>query len=545
MLLPSKSLSRFFILVTVFAFSGCGAVNSLKSVSTDDSEESNAKGEITYKTVKSETAPIKLTEECEVSAEHVAEAEPFLPPDLWDRIRAGYTLDSIHNKRVQQQLNWYAKHPKYMERVAKRGERYLHHIVTELERRDMPLEIALLPIVESAFDPFAYSHGRASGIWQIIPGTGKSLGLKQNWWYDGRRDIVASTDAALTYLQRLHKRFDGDWLLALAAYNSGGGNVSKAIRRNKKRNKPTDFWHLDLPNETKAYVPRLLALSHLVKHPQNYALTLYSIPDAPYFESVHIGSQIDLAQAADLAELDMDVIYHLNPGFNRWATDPKGPHDLLVPHGTGEKFKLKLAAIPEDHKVTWDRYTIKSGDSLSTIARKYKISVASLKAINDMRSNLIRAGKTLIVPIATKNDSFYSHSQSQRLASRRALAAKSATGKKMTYTVKKGDSLWSIAKRFGIRSTKIARWNNMALRDPIKPGQTLVLWSKTPFLADSSGEKVVRKVKYRVRNGDSLARIADKFQLRIKDILRWNEIDASKYLQPGQSLTLFVNVKGS
>ena len=535
--LRTSQLSLLFVLSTLF--SGCGGLTQLKTSSnfekTDDALKKSVVEPLPY---------LNLGDECEVSNERIDLAEAYEPPDLWDRIRDGYALKPSKNKRIQQQLNWYVKHPNYMERVAKRGERYMYHIVNEIERRDMPLEIALLPIVESAFDPFAYSHSRASGIWQIIPGTGKSLGLKQNWWYDGRRDIVASTDAALTYLQQLHKRFDGDWLLALAAYNSGGGNVSKAIKRNKKRNKPTDFWNLDLPKETEAYVPRLLALSQLVQSPEHYSLTLYSISNSPYFEAVHIGSQIDLAQAAELAELDMDVLYHLNPGFNRWATDPKGPHDLLVPFGKGEKFKLKLQAIPEDHKVTWDRYTIKSGDTLSTIARKYKISVASLKAINDMRSNLIRAGKTLIVPIATKNDHFYSHSQSQRLATRRAQAAKSESGQRMTYTVKKGDSLWSIAKRFGIRSTKIARWNNMALKDPIKPGQKLVLWSETPFLADSSGEKVMRKVKYRVRNGDSLARIASKFQLRIKDILRWNEIDASKYLQPGQSLTLFVNVKG-
>ena len=489
---------------------------------------------------------IPLDPECLISHEEIDALPAHTNPDIWDRIRDGYALPEIHNKRVDQQLKWYAKNSRYMERVGKRGERYLFHIVNEIEKRNMPMEIALLPIVESAFDPFAYSHGRASGIWQIIPGTGKGLGLKQNWWYDGRRDVTASTDAALTYLQQLHKRFDGDWLLALAAYNSGGGTVNKAIRKNKKKGKPTDFWHLALPRETRAYVPKLLALAHLVKNPTEYGQTLHSVPNEAYFASVETGSQIDLAHAAELAEIDMDVLYHLNPGFNRWATDPKGPHALLVPVDKAEKFALKLEAIPDNSRVTWDRYTIKSGDSLSTIAAKHKISVSSLKAINELKNNRIRAGKTLMVPVAARPDQHYSYTQTQRLAKRRASSAKKQSGNKINYVVKQGDSFWSIAKKYGVRSTKIARWNNMGLRDPIKPGQTLVIWTKAPTLASNgSGKQMIRKVSYKVRNGDSLHRIADKFQLRVKDIMQWNQIDPSKYLQPGQSLTLYVDVTNS
>ena len=493
---------------------------------------------------------VELPEECFITLEALNDIPAIPGPDLWDRIRNGFALTLEDNKRVKQQLNWYKRHPSYMNRVAQRGERYLFYIVDQIEARNIPLEIALLPIVESAFDPFAYSHGRASGMWQIIPNTGKGLGLKQNWWYDGRRDVVASTDAALNYLEQLNKRFDGDWLLALAAYNSGGGNVSKAIRKNKKRGKPVDFWHLDLPKETKAYVPKLIALAKLIKNPEQYGLDLYSIANKPYFQVVNTESQIDLAQAAELADIDMAVLYHLNPGFNRWATDPKGPHQLLIPIGKAEGFEQKLSAIPLQERITWDRYTIKSGDSISTIAAKHKISVASLKSINGLKSSRIRAGKTLMVPIAKKNETFYAYTQNQRLIKRQNSSSKRQKGQKINYTVKPGDSFWSIGKQFRVASVKIARWNNMGLRDPIKPGQKLVIWtSKTAKAAapsnttlDNSGQKIIRKVSYKVRNGDSLHRIADKFQLTVNDILQWNSIDQSKYLQPGQSLTLFVDV---
>ncbi|MFL0799351.1 MAG: LysM peptidoglycan-binding domain-containing protein [Agarilytica sp.] len=460
--------------------------------------------------------------------------------DLWERLRKGYQIPKHSNRRIEMELNWYAKHPSYMKRVSERANRYLFHIVEAIEKRNMPMEIALLPIVESAFDPFAYSHGRASGMWQIVPGTGKMLGLKQNWWYDGRRDVLASTEAALTYLERHHKRFNGDWLLALASYNSGAGNVSKAIRKNKRLGKPTDFWNLDLPKETKAYVPRLLALSMLVGNPKKYNIALTPIFNKPYFAPVAIGSQIDLAQAAALADIDMDVLYHLNPGFNRWATDPHGPHELLVPADKAEAFAAKVASIPKGERVTWERYTIRNGDSLSTIAQKYKVSVASLRSINQLRGSSIRAGKTLMVPVATKSGKHYSFSVEERVAKRYASTAKREKGQKIDYIVQRGDSLWSIGKQYKVSPSKLAKWNSMAPRDPIKPGQKLKIWTKTAQTTSKSG--VIRKVSYRVRNGDSLARIAQKFSLRVNDILKWNQINKTKYLQPGQKLTLFVDV---
>ena len=474
---------------------------------------------------------------CQIRGTELEEFELPNKVDLWQRIRAGFQLPPISNQRVQQELDWYAKHPSYMSRVSERGSKYLYYIVEELDKRGMPMELALLPIVESAFDPFAYSHGRASGMWQVIPGTGKMLGLKQNWWYDGRRDIVASTDAALDYLEQLHKRFDNDWLLALASYNSGGGNVNKAIRKNKKRHKGLDYWSLDLPKETEAYVPRLLAIKALVETPDIYSVQLHPVPNEPYFTAIDVGSQIDLAQAAELADMSMDEFYSLNPGFNQWATDPDGPHTLILPQLKADTFHQRLAATPEAQRVTWHRYVIQPGDALTTIAKKYKTTVDSLQAINDLHGTNIRAGKTLLVPMASADAQFYTYSLPQRVKRKQA----KGQGHKLQYVVQSGDSLWTIGRRYKVSSAQIASWNAMAPTDPIRPGQKLVIWNKlTTKTTDSSA--VTRKVAYQVRSGDSLARIADKFNLRVGDILQWNQVNPKKYLQPGDRLTLFVDV---
>lgn len=521
-----------FALSASFLF-GCSALPDLASRTTDDGRDHSSR----FKRKSLSQWYVQSLDLCHIRG---TELEDFVLPreaDLWQRIRGGFQLPPINNQRVQQQMGWYGKHPSYMSRVSERGSKYLFYIVEELEKRDMPLELALLPVVESAFDPFAYSHGRASGMWQVIPGTGTMLGLKQNWWYDGRRDVVASTDAALDYLEQLNRRFDGDWLLTLAAYNSGAGNVWKAIRKNKQQGKPTDYWSLDLPKETQDYVPRLLAIKALVQKPEAYSVKLFPVANEPYFTAIDVGSQIDLAQAAEFAGMSMDDFYELNPGFNQWATDPEGPHMLVLPRSKAEAFAQRIATIPLDQRVTWQRYTIDAGDTLSTIAHKHKTTVGALQEINGLEGNRIRAGKVLLVPIATASAQHYSHSAPQRVKRKQA----KGKGQKVEYQVASGDSLWSIGKRYKVSSQQIATWNNMAPGDTIRPGQKLVIWNEGGAQQTNSSA-VTRKVAYQVRQGDSLARIADKFNLRVDDILQWNQVNPKKYLQPGDRLTLFVDV---
>ncbi len=468
--------------------------------------------------------------------------------DLWNRLRQGFALDhEVDNERVRDQLNWYASHPKYIERVVDRGSRYLHYILNETEKRGLPTEFALLPVVESAFDPFAYSHGRAAGIWQFIPSTGKYFGLTQSWWHDDRRDIVAATDAALRYLERLTERFDGDYTLALAAYNSGGGTVSSAMRRNRKANRPTDFWSLNLPRETRHYVPKLIALAKIFDKPEEYGVTLPPLEDAPYFEVVETGSQLDLAQAAELSGVDIDEIYLLNPSYNRWATNPDGPHRLLVPVDNAEKFRTALANFPVDQRVSWQNYSVRSGDSLITIARKFNTTTSVIQQVNKLNSDLIRIGQNLLIPSASRGSDAYALSASQRLERKQE---RKRDGNRVQYTVRRGDTFWDIAREHRVSVREVAAWNGMAPGDPLIPGKQLVIWSKTSqptVLASNSarGKAMVRKVGYRVRKGDSLYAIANRFSVNVNDIASWNDLNKSRYLQPGQSLVLYVDIRNS
>lgn len=471
----------------------------------------------------------------------VTEDTTAITNDIWQRMRSQMTFPIEQNKRLIQQRNWYVKHPTYLNRVAKRAEPFLHYILQELEKHNMPVEISLLPIVESAFDPFAYSHGRASGMWQFVPGTGKRFGMKQNWWYDGRRDVVASTQGAIDYLKYLHKFFNGDWLLALAAYNSGEGRVRRAVRNNARKNKPTDFWSLDLPKETRAYVPKLLALVDIIKRPEDFNIKLYKIENKALLTKVDIGSQLDLAKAAQLSQLSLAELQRLNAGFNRWATDPDGPHYLLIPKNKEDIFKEKLAKLPTNERLSWKRYEIKSGDSLGKIANKFHTSISLIKQVNKLKNSQIRAGKHLLIPVATKSLDQYILSENQRLV---ATQNKQQAGTKINYTVKKGDTLWDIAKAYKVNSKSLAKWNAIAPKDTLKLGQKLVIWTKRSKAKtnNTAEQAVMRNITYKVRRGDSFARIADKFNVTIKAIEKWNNLSRDEYLQPGQLLKLSIDV---
>lgn len=462
--------------------------------------------------------------------------------DIWQRIVASYQLDlNTDNPRIDAQLNWYKSHQSYLDRVAERGVRYLHFIAEQIEARGVPGELALLPIVESAFEPFAYSHGRASGVWQFIPATGRDFGLQQDWWHDGRRDIRASTEAALTYLDALQREFNGDWMLALASYNSGAGTVRRAMRRNRERGLPTDFWSLDLPRETRDYVPKLIALAKLVRDPQQYNVTLLPVADEPYFAVANTGGQIDLAQVAELADTSLEEIYRLNPSYNRWATRPAGPHEILIPVAQLEVFYERLAALPDSARIKWQRYVVKSGDSLITIARQFNTTPDALQDTNNIRGNIIRAGEQLLIPVAFRSPETYSHSQQQRL-NRLVSQRQPANSSRISYQVRAGDTLWDIARAHDVQVAELARWNGMAPRDPLRPGQQLVIWSQKNTASPGQRE-VIRKIQYRVRSGDSLARISQRYNVRVSDVKRWNQAQVkNKYLQPGQLLTLYVDV---
>jgi len=326
-------------------------------------------------------------------------------PDIWTRMRSGFAIPEVDQGLVQTWIDEYRKHPLLLKQILKRGEPYLFHILARLEQNGMPAELALLPVIESAFDPFATSPAGAAGIWQFMPDTAADAGLDQDWWYDGRRDIIASTDAALDYLGQLHKRFHNDWLLTLAAYNAGGARVGRSIRENRNTGKPDDFWHLSLPAETRAYVPRLLALRAIIKNPHDYDIALPDLSDTRYFSSVKIRGQIELKVAAELAEVPLSILQRLNPGYDRSVTAPDRTHTLLFPKSVAHVFRDRIATLPEDLRVRSIRHLIRVGDNLSTIAQHYRTTVSLLRKFNRLKGNKIIAGDFLMIPASQREGS--------------------------------------------------------------------------------------------------------------------------------------------
>src|SRR5579863_8785245 len=402
-------------------------------------------------------------------ATQVAGVVPTQYADLFDRMRAGFKIDDVERLAVDQQLGWFASHPDYLERSFARAELYLYHIVTELEARGMPLEIALLPIVESAFEPYAYSRARASGLWQFIPDTGSRYGLKQDWWYDGRRDVIESTRAALDYLQSLHDEFDGDWLLAIAAYNCGEAMVERAVEANRTAGRPTDFWSLWLPGETRAYVPKLLAMKRLVGDPETYGLAFSPIPNQPYFERVGTETQINLKVAAEVAGITPEELYELNPAFHRWATDPTGPHYLLVPVDAADVFAENIRQLTPDQRLGVAHYSVVRGDSIASVAARFHTTVNVIRELNDMPSRGLTVGDDLRVPSAVTE-----------LPPKVMLAAARVDGRLRSarlhvQIVRRGDSLYAIARRSGMNVNVLALMNGMHPDDTLRAGQRIRL----------------------------------------------------------------------
>ncbi|HHM05259.1 MAG TPA: LysM peptidoglycan-binding domain-containing protein [Gammaproteobacteria bacterium] len=463
------------------------------------------------------------------------------PDNLWQRLRASFALPEGHEARVDAEVRWFSRHPQYLQRVAKRAGPYLYYIAEAVAERHMPGEIALLPAVESGFQPFAYSPGRAAGLWQFIPGTARRFGMKINWWYDGRRDVLLSTQGALDYLAYLRNIFDGDWLLALAAYNSGEGTVLKALRRNKRLGRPTDFWSLKLPRETRDYVPRLLAVAQIVAAPEKHHIELPFLASEPYFKVVETGGQLDLAVAAELAGLPLDDIYRLNPGFNRWATDPNGPHRLLLPVKAAAPFEARLATLPTDQRVRWQRHRIRNGETLSHIARRYHTTTALLREVNHLSGSMIRAGHHLVVPVSRRHLEHYELTAGQRRI--KTLGTPRGGARKLVHQVTPGDTLWDLSRLYKVGVKQLAAWNAMAPGDYLRPGQELVIWRKAGTITPATALRTVeQKITYTVRRGDSLARISQRFNVSVKQLLRWNALKKNDYLQPGQRLTLYINV---
>ena len=401
---------------------------------------------------------------------------PMPDPDLWHRIRMGFTLEPMDSPLVQEHEEWYASRPEYIKRFVDRGSLYLHHIVEQVEKRGMPMEIALLPVIESAFTPKAYSRAKASGLWQFIPSTGKNFGLTQDWWRDNRNDIVASTDAALNYLQRLYDMF-GSWELALAAYNCGEGCVSRAIAANQKRNLPTDYLSLRLPAETRNYVPKLLAVKNIVLAPATYGIELESVADEPYFTAVPAPAKIDVGLAARLAGMSVDEFVALNPA-HRKPVAVAATGTLIVPLDKADAFRANLESYDQP-LVSWATYGAKKGESVDAIAKRYGVTGAQLRAVNDSlkldKKGRLKASQQVLVPVAPKKDGL----QVAHATAATAIdtpAEKGAEPAAMRwYTVRAGDTLFGIARRANTALETLFSLNGLTSTSVLRPGLKLRL----------------------------------------------------------------------
>jgi len=378
--------------------------------------------------------------------------------DLWQRLRQGFEIKDVQHSSVERELARWMSWPATINEASVRAGPFFYHVVEETERRSLPAEFALVPFVETGFHLTARSHRNAVGLWQIMPATGQRFGLGRNWWYDGRQDFLASTNAALEYLSYLYQRFDGDPLLALAAYNAGEGRIDAARTQNRNKGRGQDFWSLSLPSETRSYVPRVLALAQIIDQPERYGVQLAPIANRPVLVSVETGGQIELAVAAELAELDADQLRMLNPGYLRWATAPEGPHLLIVPELSAQALQAGLEALPTSSRVRWDSHRVARGDTLWDLSRHYGVSTAVLRQTNGLRGDRIRVGQTLLVP-------------------RGPGEAVGTDKSKQIYVVRRGDSLWSIARRFGVSHRQIATWNGLRVNATIRPGKRLLIWA--------------------------------------------------------------------
>ena len=396
------------------------------------------------------------------------------PADLWDRIRAGYSMEDLDDPLVAKWEKYYADRPEYMARIVERSNKYMFYIVTELERRGMPLEIALLPMIESAFNPVANSSAKAAGIWQFIPSTGVNYGMKQDWWADSRRDIVAATNGALDYLSKLHGMF-GDWQLALASYNWGEGSVGRGVLKAKARGKDGTYLTLDMPAETRNYLPKLQAVKNIIRNPAAFGLTLASIPNEPYFKTITLANPIDLKRAAQLAEMTEAEFVALNPAHNRPVIGGRSEYQVLMPADKADSFLSRLEAN-EKPRVSWMAYRTRAGDRIEALAERFGTTVAAIKSVNGIRSVApsLPAGYHLLVPSDGPSEDALGSIQNAVFTKFPEYAPARA------HKVRRGETFAGIAKRYGVKPATLAQWNRMA-KPSARAGQILYVSGPAPI----------------------------------------------------------------
>ena len=446
--LKAPRLAELALLCTALLLAGCSQFPSFAATGDDPLPNSDTGLPPVETTVELDMAVVTAT---------------ALPDDLWAFIGGQVSWQSPDPARIASARAAFLAQSQLVSVLSDRAEPFLQYVVAQVQARGLPMELALVPIVESMLDPWAHSSARAAGLWQITPGTGAHYGLKKSWWYDERLDFVKATDFALNYLSELHATFS-DWPLALAAYNAGPNRVKRLIASTDKAGMPTDYWHLPLPKETRNYVPKIIALGQLMQRPSDFGLVFPGTAIMANLTAVPTGGQIELSRAAELAGIEPTELRRLNTAQLRWATAPDGPDYLWVPATAAPRLTETLASLPAAQRVQWQRIKIQPGDSLIRIARRYDIQVQLIREVNGISGNLIRAGKTLMIPQGGD------WRESLQVASR-----DSQPKRPSQYRVKTGDSLWSIAQAFDLNMGSLVRWNSLNTSAYLQPGQTLRL----------------------------------------------------------------------
>lgn len=482
--------------------------------------------------------------------------------NIWDVLREEFTLHHYEdNPIVQDKIEWYMNNQEFLIRAASRSAPYLYYILQQVRKRHLPAELVLLPIIESGYNPFAISNMGATGIWQMMPDTATGLGIKQDSLYDGRRDIIASTRGALNYLSYLISFFEGNWLLAIAAYNTGEGNVLAAIKRNIHVGRRTDFWSLPVAQQTKDYVPSLLALAAIISHPDQYPVYFPPVRNAPYLAQVDVGTQINLKRASLLAGITYNKLIQLNPGFN--PTSKKGPYKLVLPIENVEQFSENLARSPLNHDINWIHYKVKSGDTLASIAKHHGVTIDEIRKMNHLSNSNLRPDINLLIPNQKSKKS--TTGQIIELASKQSKKVKgflSQSHKKIItriqsnknqkkyvlqpgdtiYMVRSKDTLSGIAKKFHINTQQLLTINDLNGKT-LMPGTQLIV--PTHAVSNSSEFKKLEPgdTIYMVRKGDTLEKIAHKFRTTPAAIRVSNLMDRNA-LQEGERLIIPTHMSG-
>ncbi|XZG69444.1 LysM peptidoglycan-binding domain-containing protein [Chitinibacteraceae bacterium HSL-7] len=456
--------------------------------------------------------------------------------DLWERIRAGFAMNDLDSPLVEKWENYYASRPDYLNRIADRARRYLYHVVAEVEKRGMPTELALLPVIESAYNPKAVSSARAAGMWQFIPSTGTHYGLERTWWYDGRRDVVAATDAALDYLETLYGMF-GDWELALASYNWGEGSVSRALGRNRAAGLPLTYSDIRKPDETANYVPKLLAIRNIVADPEAFGLTLNPLTNDPYFVAFKTGRHMDVQVAADLAGISVDELIALNPGFIRPVFAHKDERKLVIPAAKYDQFQRNMAEYDKP-LLNWQPYVVQRGETFASLSDRFGIDQSELLEINDLNPGASAAGRTILVPLTPDVDlrekvaisAIQVNKAEEPVDTGERDAPREVPKASGRYRVKRGDTLFSIAQQFNMSVDDLKALNHMR-GSQVRAGQQLRV-SGTP--AAEAPRREASRI-YTVRKGDTLGEIAEKTGMSVSELKSLNGIRGNTVRQ-GQKL---------